>query len=217
MNDFNNELLDNEIEIFETPKEKKKRTILAIASMAVVVLLALATALLLKTYVICTIPVGGGSMLPTLVGGEYITDENGKVVETIVKGDTLVLNMVAKIERGDIIVFDIALENFTSGEKENHTLVKRVIAVAGDTIELKNDGTVYVNGQLLDEEYIKGSTYTTDGSSSLKITVPEGHVFCMGDNRENSRDSREFGVVPLDVIRGKCILIVENNGRLLIP
>ena len=85
MDDFNNELLDNEIEIFETPKEKKKRTILAIASMVVVVLLALATALLLKTYVISTIPVGGGSMLPTLVGGEYITDENGKVVETIVK------------------------------------------------------------------------------------------------------------------------------------
>ena len=217
MDDTPNQVLDNDIEIFETPKERKKRNISAIISMVVIVVLALVTALLLKTYVICTIPVGGDSMLPTLVGGQYTFDENGEVADTIVKGDTLVLNMVAKIEKGDIVVFDIDLENPSSGKKSNHTLVKRTIAVAGDTVEINNDGKVYVNGQCLEEDYIKGSTYSFDFTTPVNITVPEGYVFVMGDNRENSRDSREFGVVPVTSIRGKCILIVATNGKLLIP
>ena len=211
------ENFDNEIEIFQTPKEKKRKTIYTIVSMVVVVVLALVTAIILKTYVICTIPVGGDSMLPTLVGGEYVLDENGKVVETIVKGDTLVLNMIAKVNSGDIVVFDIDLDDAETGEKETHTLVKRVIAVAGDTVEINNDGKVYVNGLPLDEVYTRGATYTTGSTAPLVITVPEGSVFVLGDNRENSRDSREFGVVPVDTIRGKCILIVESSGRLLIP
>lgn len=211
------ENFDNEIEIFQTPKDKKRKTIYTIVSMVVVVVLALVTAIILKTYVICTIPVGGGSMLPTLVGGEYVLDENGKVVETIVKGDTLVLNMIAKVNSGDIVVFDIDLDDVETGEKETHTLVKRVIAVAGDTVEINNDGKVYVNGLALDEIYTRGATYTTSSTDPLVVKVPEGSVFVLGDNRENSRDSREFGVVPVDTIRGKCILIVESSGRLLIP
>jgi signal peptidase I len=210
------ENLENEIEIIHTAKDKHRKTVYTIISMVVVVVLALVTALLLKTYVICTIPVGGDSMLPTLVGGEYILDDNGKVSETIVKGDTLVLNMIGKVKAGDIVVFDIDLDNSLEVE-ENHTLVKRVIAVAGDTVEINNDGKVYVNGVALDESYTKGSTYNTGSSSPLIVTVPYNTVFVLGDNRENSRDSREFGVVHLDTIRGKCILIVEASGRLLIP
>ena len=135
------ENFDNEIEIFQTPKDKKRRTIYTIVSMVVVVVLALVTAIILKTYVICTIPVGGGSMLPTLVGGEYVLDENGKVVETIVKGDTLVLNMIAKVNSGDIVVFDIDLDDAETGEKETHTLVKRVIAVV--------EVLVYLNAKIV--------------------------------------------------------------------
>lgn len=217
MDNQSNQLFDNEIEIFETPKQRKKRTIYAIVSMVVVVVLALVTAILLKTYVICTIPVGGDSMLPTLIGGQYILDESGDVEQTVVKGDTLVLNMVAKIDRGDIVVFDIDLEDLATGTTESHTLVKRAIAVAGDTVEIKNDGKVYVNGQCLDEDYIQGSTYTSDYMTPVNVTVPEGCVFVLGDNRENSRDSREFGVVSLTSIRGKCFLIVAPNGKLLIP
>ena len=72
------ENLENEIEIFNTAKDKHRKTVYTIISMVVVVVLALVTALLLKTYVICTITVGGDSMLPTLVGGEYILDEKIK-------------------------------------------------------------------------------------------------------------------------------------------
>ena len=119
MDNQSNQLFDNEIEIFETPKQRKKRTIYAIVSMVVVVVLALVTAILLKTYVICTIPVGGDSMLPTLIGGQYILDESGDVEQTVVKGDTLVLNMVAKIDRGDIVVFDIDLEDLATGTTDS--------------------------------------------------------------------------------------------------
>ncbi len=203
--------MDNDLEIFTTPKEKKRKVIIAVISVVMIVLLALATALLLKTYVISTIPVGGDSMLPTLHGGQYQTDGNGNVTATIKKGDTLVLNKVAKVKKGDIVVFDVSWQS--------DPIVKRVIAVAGDTVEIKNDGFVYLNGQLLEEDYIQGKTYTADGVTPLTVTVPEGYIFCLGDNREHSHDSRfeDIGVVSLDDVRGKCFLIVDRDGGLNTP
>lgn len=203
--------MDNELEVFQTPTERKKKIIISVVSVVVVVLLALAVALLLKTYVISTIPVGGSSMLPTLEGGDYVTDKDGNVVETIKKGDTLVLNKVAKISRGDIVVFDVTWQS--------DPIVKRVIAVAGDHVEINNDGYVYVNGQRLAEDYIQGKTYTFDGVTPLDMVVPEGHVFCLGDNREHSHDSRyaDIGAVSLDNVRGKCILVADKDGKLRTP
>ena len=200
--------MDKELEIFETPKQNKKRLISTIVSMAVVVVLALVCAILLKTYVICTIPVGGDSMRPTLVGGTYTVDENGDT-KTLTKGDTLFLNRIAKIERGDIVVFDV--------DFQSDPLVKRVIAIGGDTVEINNDGNVYVNGVALEEDYIEGKTYAID--STISITVPEGHVFCLGDNRMNSHDSRfdDIGTVPLENIRGKCFLIAGADWSLRLP
>ena len=200
--------MDNELEIFETPKQNKKRLISTIVSMVVVVVLALVCAILLKTYVICTIPVGGDSMRPTLVGGTYTVDENGDT-KTLTKGDTLFLNRIAKIKRGDIVVFDV--------DFQSDPLVKRVIAIGGDTVEINNDGNVYVNGVALEEDYIEGKTYAID--STISITVPEGHVFCLGDNRMNSHDSRfdDIGTVPLENIRGKCFLIAGADWSLRLP
>ena len=200
--------MDNELEIFETPKQNKKRLISTIVSMVVVVVLALVCAILLKTYVICTIPVGGDSMRPTLVGGTYTVDENGDT-KTLTKGDTLFLNRIAKIKRGDIVVFDV--------DFQSDPLVKRVIAIGGDTVEINNDGNVYVNGVALEEDYIEGKTYAID--STISITVPEGHVFCLGDHRMNSHDSRfdDIGTVPLENIRGKCFLIAGADWSLRLP
>lgn len=204
MNDFDEE-------IFDTPSTKRKKTIVSIAVVIAVILLACLTSFLLKTYVFESIPVSGDSMNPTLTGGIYILNEDNTVKETLQKGDTLILDKVAKIKRGDIVVFD------KHGDKN---LVKRVIGVAGDTVTIKG-GSVYLNGEKLDEDYIIGNTYANGGSNydetETTIIVPDGHIYCLGDNRENSLDSRSIGAIDLDDVIGKCILIANAGGKLRTP
>jgi len=85
--------------------------------------------------------------------------------------------------------------------RENR-LIKRVIGLPGDIMEIKG-GNIYIDYLELDESYIKGTTFAFRAEG--KITVPEGSVFVMGDNRENSNDSRIFGFVELDSIEGRAV------------
>lgn len=204
-------MYDSNDEIFDTPSNKRKKLIASVTVVVAVILLACLTAFLLKTFVFESIPVSGDSMNPTLSGGVYELNDDNTVKKTLVKGDTLILDKVAKIKRGDIIVFD------KHGEKN---LVKRVIAVAGDTVTIKN-GKVYLNGEELVENYTIGSTYAYGGPSyddtEITIVVESGHVYCLGDNRENSLDSRSIGTISLDDVIGKCILIANADGKLRKP
>ncbi|MBR0051419.1 MAG: signal peptidase I [Firmicutes bacterium] len=104
-------------------------------------------------------------------------------------------------QRGDIIVFHSVLTTADGAEK---LLVKRIIALPGDTICITG-GVVYVNGEPQDEPYTKDG-YT--GTEMEEVTVPEGQLFCMGDNRQNSRDSRDplIGFVDEDDVLGKAVL-----------
>jgi signal peptidase I len=86
-------------------------------------------------------------------------------------------------------------------QEQNVIWVKRVIGKPGDVLEFKNN-KVYRNGEELVEPYIKEEMYY---HSDEKFVVPEGHIFVMGDNRNNSRDSREIGAVPLDHVLGEMI------------
>lgn len=83
-------------------------------------------------------------------------------------------------------------------------IVKRVIGIPGDTIDIK-DGYVYLNGNRLEENYVKGQTLERLGLS-YPITIPENKVFILGDNREESLDSRDLGLASYDQIKGKVIL-----------
>lgn len=102
---------------------------------------------------------------------------------------------------GDIIVFKSEL---TTATGQNKLLIKRVIAVGGDTIAI-HGGVVYHNGEALDEEYTKDGYTNTEMD---EITVPEGYVFAMGDNRQNSADSRDsrIGCVEEGLILGKAVV-----------
>jgi len=125
---------------------------------------------------------------------------------TLIDGDYLIVSKKAyklfgEAERGDIIVFQSKIP--IAGTDTKKLLVKRIIAVGGDTIAIQ-DGEVYVNGEKLSESYIKDGT--TNGTFPETL-VPEGYLFCMGDNRLVSRDSRDasVGFINLDDVKGKVV------------
>ncbi|MFD3162981.1 signal peptidase I [Herpetosiphon sp. NSE202] len=103
-------------------------------------------------------------------------------------------------ERGDIIVF---LAPPAAHDLPDKDYIKRVIGVGGDTIRIR-EGKVWVNEQQLTEEYIGGVETLCD--AHCELTVPEGHVFVMGDNRPSSSDSRRWGPLPLEYVIGKAWL-----------
>ncbi len=123
---------------------------------------------------------------------------------TLQPKDYLIISKVAykfgEIEYGDIIVFDSSLKD---EEGDDKYLIKRVIAVGGDTVSIK-DGVVYRNGEALDEPYTKDG-YTNGGMDDT--VVPDGTVFALGDNRLVSMDSRDpsVGFVSEDSIIGKAV------------
>ncbi|MDE7187274.1 MAG: signal peptidase I [Lachnospiraceae bacterium] len=141
-------------------------------------ILLLAVLFLLFHNVIGFSIVKGGSMEPTLYEGDVV----------------LYTRLNPQYRRGDVISVRIP-----SGEY----YVKRIIAVAGDTVDLR-EGEVYVNGELLDEPYCPGETRAAEGGIvRYPYTVQEGQIFVMGDNRVSSMDSRSFGAVGTRQIKGK--------------
>lgn len=104
-------------------------------------------------------------------------------------------------ERGDVIVFHSQLKDSKGNDKN---LIKRVVATGGETVEIRG-GYVYVNGEMLDEPYVLEQGMSGEME---KTVIPEGYLFCCGDNREVSVDSRkdEVGMVSEDAIVGKVII-----------
>lgn len=143
--------------------------------------LTVVVVLLISTFFIRHTLVEGDSMNNTLISGQHL----------------LISDVNYTPEQGDIVVF-IPLN------VGNRTIpyIKRVIAVGGETVEIKS-GEVYVNGRRLDEEYL---TLPKGKSTFEETTVPEGYVFVLGDNREHSHDSREdVGFVDVRSILGKVV------------
>lgn len=129
--------------------------------------------------------VAGNSMNPTLQDAQIV----------------FVVKRFLNIQRQDIITFTATVEANT---RKRQTFIKRVIAVEGDEVDIDfESGSVYVNGELLIENYIAEKTFTDFGATMPQI-VPQGHVFVLGDNRNFSLDSRssEIGMVSLEQVTG---------------
>lgn len=147
------------------------------------------------------------SMQNTLFEGQRLI-ENKMVYHysTPKRGDIVIINEEEK--KGIIETYlsnakDI-IERFQSKPvEEEGRLIKRVIGIPGDVIDIKN-GNVYINDELYQEGYVKGKT--DPNSTEFPITVPEDKYFVMGDNREVSLDSRDLGMFRIDQIEGKAVL-----------
>lgn len=160
---------------------------------------------LLEWVVIFAIALGLMLVVRTFVFEPFVVP-TGSMEDTIEIGDQIFVQKVSlelgqMPEQGEIVVFQSPAK-----DAEHDILVKRVIAVAGQTVDLK-DGQVYVDGEPLDEPYTQGLSWPlasqADGVSiSYPYTVPEGCVWMMGDNREHSADSRYFGPVPQENLIG---------------
>jgi signal peptidase I len=123
------------------------------------------------------------------------------MVPTLEVGDRVLANKFiyrfSEPERGDIVVFE------SVGEGDDQKLIKRVVALPGDEIEVRN-GTLLVNGEEQEEPYLnRGLPFN---GSYQPTEIPEGEVFVMGDNRANSADSRVFGPLPVENIEGEAFM-----------
>ena len=159
-------------------------------SFVICIAVVLAAAWGIRTYVVEPFEVPSASMETTIMTGDRVFAEK-------------VSYQFADVQPGDIVVF-------SDPQVPSRVLVKRVIATEGQTISISG-GTLYIDGVAQSEPYVTGETYPlsqTAGNVSISYpyVVPEGEVWVMGDNRENSSDSRYFGSIDEDTIFGKAIL-----------
>lgn len=151
--------------------------------------------------------VDGDSMLPNLHNGEMLLvnrhayeEYNLSSLINWVPGVDISDHTVTPfgdVERGDIVVFN--------PPNDDKPYIKRIIGLPGDVITFSNDH-VYVNGHEVQEDHIVDPTRCPTSSCRVPVTVPEGHVYVMGDNRDNSDDSRYFGPIEIESIIGKAVV-----------
>ena len=184
----------------ETPKSILRDYFETIVTCVIFVLFA-------RTYVFQQSKIPTGSMIPTLLVGDYIMVNKFAYAPVVAAVPILgrvekALLPVRDLERGDIVVFKFP-------EEPEKDYIKRVIGLPGETIEIRAR-QVFIDGRPLNEPYKihrnpKGLNFDQDDYPPTKI--PAGSLFCMGDNRDNSRDSRSWGFVPRDYVKGRAFMI----------
>lgn len=173
-----------------------------IAEWVIVIVGAILLAIIVKVFLLQAFYIPSLSMYPTLH-----------------EGDRVLVNKLSyrlhDVNRGDVIVFERPPSETSSNIPD---LIKRVVGLPGESITIEN-GSVFVDGKRLDENYLPDGTVTSAANAPNKCTtdapcvVPEGKVWVMGDNRGDSKDSRYFGAIDESSIVGRAFITVWPLGR----
>ena len=166
-------------------------------------------ALFVRTFDVQAFKIPSGSMEPNLLIGDHLL-VNKMVFGPVGSSLERAVMPVRSVVRGDVLVFKYP-------EEPTRDFIKRVVGLPGETLELK--GTqVYINGQPLSEPYalyqrlpdmlLPGDVRRAYGP----VTIPEGHYFMMGDNRDDSQDSRYWGYLPAGHIKGRALFVYWSFG-----
>lgn len=170
-------------------RQQRMGRVRGIREWAIVMSAAVGVALIVRSFLVQSFFIPSGSMIPTL-----------KI------HDRVLVNKLSyrlhDVHRGDVVVFERPPNTGSAGEIKD--LIKRVIALPGETIDFR-DEHVLINGHLLEEPYIDAAVPTLRKSVATPFTVPAKMVFVMGDNREDSRDSRYFGPIDQKLIVGRAV------------
>ena len=174
---------------------------------------AVILALFARTFIVQAFKIPTGSMENNLLVGDHLLVNKFAVGPTLTHLEDALLP-VGSIERGDILVFKYP-------EEPERDFIKRVIGLPGETLELRNK-TVYIDGESLEEPYVRFLVGPREDDRETDafdlrfnygpVTVPEGQYFMMGDNRDNSEDSRYWGFMPREYVKGKALFIYFSFG-----
>jgi signal peptidase I len=198
----------------ESPAKSRPRRRSIWRELPVLIVIAFAVAILIKTFLLQAFYIPSGSMIPSLAVGDRVLVEK-------------VSFWFGEADRGDVVVFERsvvapqgedeegiwtqlgdAFKELFGFPTEGQDLIKRVIATEGETVQA-SEGRVLIDGEPIDEPYLPADTTTENFGP---VVVPDGMIFVMGDNRDGSDDSRVFGPVPTDTIVGRAFVIVWPPG-----
>lgn len=197
---------------------EKRDNIKEIVEWIICILIAVVLALIVRHYVFTPTVVSQVSMKPTLQDRErlILNRWSRTVNEELKRGDIITFEAPSVKEvtlaqynpNSPVAVYNnepkglIAKFLYYVLEIEKESYIKRVIGVAGDHVFIE-DGKVFLNGQLLKEDYLPSDIYTTREGIFYDLIVPEGYIFAMGDNRSQSKDCRKFGCIPIEKVESK--------------
>lgn len=184
-NQYTDEELDEEFEQDITTKSNKKSFTKTVIEFLSVISTSIVAIMIIFTFVFRIVGVSGPSMMNTLNNGDWL----------------VVSAFITEPERGDIVII-------TQPNSFNEPIVKRVIAVGGDTIDIDfKTATVSINGKVINEPYLGSPTTDDEHAWQYPLTLKEGQVFVMGDNRQHSSDSRSpyIGLIDENYILGQVL------------
>ena len=183
------------------------------------ILIALLLALFIRTFFVQAFKIPSGSMEETLLIGDHIlvskfaygTHVPNEIPFLNIKLFDDIIFFPKQPERGDIIVFKYPKD-------ERRDFIKRVIGIPGDLLEVRHQ-KVFINGKPYEDRHARHTESPSDSSLVPRddfgpVLVPDNHLFMMGDNRENSQDSRYWGFLDINKVRGKALMISWSWNQL---